>query len=272
MAEEDEGQEGEENKPKQLTPAEEKASKNGWRPEEDWKGDPDDWVPAKEFNFRGELMGRIAEQSSILNNFKNQIAERDSVIKDMSDLQGKISEREYKKALKTLQEQKAEAIDTGEGEAVVQLDDEIDDLKARRPAPDQQGDKPRKDDTPSEVVEWLQQSQNKWYVQDPFLKSVADGIAKTIINDNPNISPSLMLSQMDEKMRKELPHRFVDNPSPVNDLSPDDVTKGGKPPGERKRTFRDLNEIQQEICRRFEKLGVMTRKEYIDELVAQGDI
>jgi len=268
MAKEDEGKG---NEPKQLTSAETKASKNGWRPEADWKGDPDDWVPAKEFNFRGELMGRIAEQSSILNNFKNQIVERDNVIKDMSDLQGKISEREYKKALKSLQEQKAEAIDSGEGETVVQLDDEIDDLKGRRLQPAKPG-RPKKDDTPAEVVDWLQQTKNKWYVNDPFLKSVADGIAKGIIQANPNITPGLMLSQMDDKMRKELPHRFVDNPAVVNDLDPNDVTQGGKPPGQRKRTFRDLDEVQQDICKRFEKLGVMTRKEYIDELVAQGDI
>ena len=269
MAEEDEGTG---NEPKQMTSAEEKASKNGWRPEDDWKGDPDDWVPAKEFNFRGELMGRIAEQSSILNNFKNQIAERDKTIDDMSDLQGRISEREYKKALKTLQEAKAEAIDTGEGDAVVQLDDEIDELKRHQPNTATPGNKKIKNDTPPEVVDWLQRPQNKWYVNDSFLKSVADGIARDIIGKNPNISPSLMLAQMDDKMRKELPHRFEGNPSAVNDLDPDDVTKGGKPRGRRNPTFRDLDEVQQDICKRFEKLGVMTRKEYIDELVAQGDI
>ena len=49
-----------------VAPAEGKARKNGWLPEDDWHGEAGDWVDYKEFNLRGELMGRINEQSSII--------------------------------------------------------------------------------------------------------------------------------------------------------------------------------------------------------------
>ena len=144
MAEEETGTgEEENNEPAQIAPAEAKASKSGWRPKEDWKGDEDEWVDAKEFNYRGDLMGRISEQSSILNNFKNQIAERDKTIQDLVDHHKSMSDREYKKALKSLQSSKVEAIDDGDGASVVEIDNEIDELKEKRDAANKTGDTTR---------------------------------------------------------------------------------------------------------------------------------
>ncbi len=277
MAEDDTGTGDEGNQESaQMTNAEEEASKSGWRPKEDWQGEAADWVDAPEFNYRGQLMGRISEQSSILNNFKNQIAERDKTIDDLVDHHKSMSEREYKKALKTLQTEKVAALDDNDGESVVEIDNEIDDLKdkrtqANKPQP-QQSAKDIKDTTPPEVIDWLQKSQNKWYVNDSFLKSVADGIAKEIMQKNPNVTPTLLLSQMDSKMRKELPHRFEDNPS-VNDTETDDTTNSSSGKGKGKKLgMRDLNEDQAAVARRFIKSGLMTLDEYIDDLKTVGDI
>jgi len=261
------------NKSAEQTPAEEKASKSGWRPREDWKGEADEWVNAAEFNYRGQLMGRISEQSSILNNFKNQIAERDTAIKDMAQHHKNVAEIEYKKALKMLQDAKVEAIDEGDGESVVRLDDEIDDLKAQARKRTPKVNPKIKDTTPPEVIDWLQKPHNKWYVNDPFLKSVADGIAKGIIQANPQTSATRLLEQMDEKIRQELPHRFDGNPS-VNQSDADDVANSSnrtKGKG-RKLGMRDLDEEQQEVAKRFIKTKVMTLTEYIDDLKAIGAI
>lgn len=257
------------------TAAEDKAHKSGWRPKDDWKGDDDEWIDAREFNFRGELMGRISEQSSILSNFKNQIAERDKTIEDLVTHHKGVSEREYKKALKTLQDAKIEAIDEGDGSAVVEIDNEIDELKGKKQAAEKHvsPDKNIKDSTPPEVIDWLQKPQNKWYVNDSFLKSVADGIAKGLMQKNPNISPTNLLHQMDVKMREELPHRFDGNPS-VNETEADDLTNSssnGKAKS-RKLGMRDLDEEQQAIVRRFIKTKVMTLDEYIDDLKAIGEL
>lgn len=258
----------------QKTPAETKAFKNGWRPKEDWKGDEDEWIEAKEFNFRGELMGRISEQSSILSNFKNQIAERDQTIEDLVTHHKGVSDREYKKALKALQEQKVEAIDDGDGSTVVEIDNEIDELKDRR-AEASRATKESKatETTPPEVVDWLQKPQNKWYVNDSFLKSVADGIAKDLIRKNPNLGPASLLAKMDAKMREELPHRFEGNPA-VDEASADDRTNdpNRKPGSKRKLTMRDLTEEQQDIAKRFIKTKVMTLDQYIDDLKAIGEL
>ena len=258
---------------KKFTPTQEKAFSKGWRPEKDWDGESDEWVDAREFNFRGELMARISEQSSILNNFKNQIAERDTTIKDMSAHHKNVAEIEYKKALKMLQDAKVEALDEGESETVVKLDDEIDDLKQKaRRSKVPNTKKPIKDTTPPEVIDWLQKTQNKWYVNDPFLKSVADGIAKGIIQANPNTAPTRLLEQMDKKIREELPHRFDGNPS-VNQHDTDDTTPSRKSGQKGKKLgMRDLDEVQKDVAKRYIKLGVMTLDEYIDDLKTIGEL
>lgn len=276
MAEEDTGTgEEENNEPAQMTVTEEKASKSGWRPKEDWKGDEDEWVDAKEFNYRGDLMGRISEQSSILNNFKNQIAERDKTIQDLVDHHKNMSDREYKKALKALQSSKVEAIDDGDGASVVEIDNEIDELKDKRDAANKTDGKPRdqniNDTTPKEVIDWLQKPQNKWYTTDSFMKNVADAIAKELYQKSPNLPPATLLQQMDERMRKELPHKFEDNPS-VNNLGTDDATHSSRKPRTKKLSMRDLNDDQQAVARRFIKSGLMTLDEYIDDLKTVGDI
>ena len=43
----------------QVDPYEEAARKEGWRPKEEFEGDPEKWRPAKEFVERGELFGKI---------------------------------------------------------------------------------------------------------------------------------------------------------------------------------------------------------------------
>lgn len=49
---------------KTLSEAEEKAQKRGWRPKEEYKGDPDKWVDAEEFNRQTPLHDTIAELST----------------------------------------------------------------------------------------------------------------------------------------------------------------------------------------------------------------
>ena len=40
-------------------PYESEAREQGWKPKEEYEGDPEKWRPAKEFVERGELFGKI---------------------------------------------------------------------------------------------------------------------------------------------------------------------------------------------------------------------
>ena len=55
--------------PVQLTAIEERASAQGWRPKDEWDGDPDEWVSAREFVRAGELFKKIDDQTVRSKNF-----------------------------------------------------------------------------------------------------------------------------------------------------------------------------------------------------------
>jgi hypothetical protein len=47
----------------QFTEIEQRAAEQGWRPQDEWDGEPDDWRTAREFLDRGEFFKKIDEQN-----------------------------------------------------------------------------------------------------------------------------------------------------------------------------------------------------------------
>jgi len=253
-----------------LTPAEVKASEAGWVPEADWKGEPDEWVRASDFNIRGELMHRISEQSSIIKHLESKVVTRDTAIDDLQELQTKISDKAYKDAMRDLKAKKVQALDDDDSVKVVQLDDEISELQANKPtAASKPNKQPPAHETPKEVTDWLEAPRNQWYAKDTLLRSIADGISKSIMDKSPNITPTALLAELDKTIRKELPHKFTPPTGVDGGDSEYNNTQHRQP---KLPAFSALSEEQQAAGKRFAALGLMTKKEYIEELAKTGDI
>lgn len=252
-----------------LSPAEEKAITAGWVPESEWQGEAGEWVSAKDFNFRGELMGRISEQSSIIKHLESKVSTRDEAIDDLQNLQTKITEKAYKDAMRDLKQKKVEALDLADNHKVVQIDEEISELKANKPAEQPTQQRQVAPETPKEVLDWLEAPKNQWYNKDEVMRSMADGISNNILKNSPNITPAALLQKLDQTIRQELPHKFKGQSSVDEGGSQltSNQTRGSKQP-----TFADLSEEQQQVAKRFASIGVMTKKEYIAELVAAGEL
>lgn len=254
-----------------ATPAEDKARKNGWLPEADWHGSAEDWVDFKDFNLRGEFMGRIQEQSSIINHLTNKVADRDTALQEMAELQAKISEREYKKALSDLLSQKKEALAEDNYDKVVDIDEEISEIKAAKPTVQEVVEEvEQNEEIPKEIVDWLSKPEQSWYHTDKVLRMMAEGFAVGLQQENPNIPPLQLIEQVDKKIRAEMPHKFnaeagVDTGGEYT-ANPTRRGNGSKP------TFADLDEEQKTVCRRFERLGTLTRAKYIQSLVDIGEL
>src|SRR5258708_7163838 len=101
---------------------EEKARKLHWAPLEEWRGDPEDWVPAKEFVQRQKLYDRIDSLKDAIKSQKREFeADFQVVTKAVTDM----SAQAYKKALGELKAQRAIAVEDRNVEAVEALDEEI---------------------------------------------------------------------------------------------------------------------------------------------------
>ena len=250
-------------------PAEAKARENGWAPLEEWRGREEDWVNYDMFNVKGELMSRIQEQSSIINHMKNKVSERDGVIQDMSALQNQLTERAYKEALRDLTAQKKEAFEDSDFEGLTRIDEEINDLKAAKPKPVEAAPVEEEVGVAPEIVDWLQKPEQSWYHTNDTLRGVAEGIAGVALQSNPDLTPTQLIAHVDKTIRKEMPQHFNNT---------GDVDSGGETNGSPRRgkgklpSFSSLTDEQKAVATRFERVGAMTKKEYIQSLVELGEI
>ena len=234
-----------------LTPIEQKAAEQGWVPKDQWQGDEESWRPAKEFLDRGELFKKIEDQNRTIKEFKR-------ALEDLKGHHAKTRETEYARALAELKSQKKAALEEGDADQVIKLDDQIDLVKEEQLKMKQQEIRvPEAPQIDPEFTSWV--SKNKWYETSEPMKAYADKIGRDLAYSG--ASPSEVLREVERRVKAEFPHKFV-NPNrekaaPVEGS----VNKGGKGVD----SFQ-LTDEERRVMQRFVRTGVMTEKEYIAEL------
>ena len=109
----------------------------GWVPKEEFRGSDTDWVDAEVFVKRGKEINPILRKNNelLLKKLDEKGKEIDSIkasVEEFKKFQKESFERksaEYEIQIATLKTKKREAIAAGDGNLVVDLDDQIDDLK-----------------------------------------------------------------------------------------------------------------------------------------------
>jgi len=260
--------------PDELTGEEARAAEDGWRPESEWEGETKDWIGAKEFNFRGELMSRISSQTAQLTATEKKTDELTKALHILGEHHKKTSETEHKRILKALKNEKIMAMEEGDVATTVELDDKIADLKESKKVEDAQFVEAKQtqeaNGVPPEVTSWLASTENAWYHTDPIRKGVADALSDAYVRDNPNAPIIDMLKHVDKAIRQEMPHKFT-NPNATNGkVTETSTTKRSK---NKKFTSRDLDDEQKVAAKTFVDMGVFgSMQEYVDELVSNGDL
>jgi len=79
----------------QVDSYESQAREQGWKPKEEYEGDPEKWKPAKEFVERGELFGKI-------DTLGKDLKETRKALKMLQEHHAKVKETEYKRAVDDL--------------------------------------------------------------------------------------------------------------------------------------------------------------------------
>lgn len=253
-----------------------RAMDDGWRPESEWEGDASEWVGAKEFNFRGELMSRISSQTGQLADNAKKVEELSAALKVLGDHHKKTAETEHKKILATLKREKIAALEDGDAEAIVEIDDKVAELKEAKKEEDLQYKddvqevKDIKSEIPPEVNAWFANPKNAWYHSDPIRKGIADAVSASYMGENPDADLLDMLKHVDKTVREEMPHKFESAAARTSTVTEKGsrTTRKGK-----KFTTRDLDEDQKSIAKTFVEMGVFKNaQEYVDELASNGDL
>lgn len=256
----------------EFTQTEVKAMEDGWRPEEEWEGESTDFVGAREFNFRGELMSKITSQSGKLHDQNKKVEELTKALKVLGEHQKKTTEVEHKRIMDALKREKVMALDEDDNMAVVEIDEKIADLKESKKEAAEEKDiiKEVKKETPKEIDNWFKDPKNDWYHKDPILQAVANSISDKYIDAHGEGDLAAMLKFVEQEVRKEMPHRFSD--TPVRRGKVTETTDGYKTKS-KKFTKKDLDEDQLEVAKTFVDMGVYKNvQEFVNELVKNGDL
>jgi hypothetical protein len=241
---------------------EQKARQEGWKPLEEFDGDPTEWAEAGEFLARGPLLREIKELK------KHISKQREATDRDMQLISkqfAQMSSAAYTKALADLQAQRDIAIEDRDTAAVRQLDKEIDDVKVGHAQAQATVNQTRTTQTVAATEElnaW--RGENKWFDSDKELQDEAVAIGVGYLAKNPNKTQGDMLSHVEDRIKKIYPEKFKQKEfMSDNDTSetPQKVESGNLRPSlgnkKGKMSAADLDDDERAVMKTLIKRGVL---------------
>jgi Zn-finger nucleic acid-binding protein len=236
---------------------ERKAAEQGWRPLDEWEGDPAEWRDARTFLDRGELLDRISSQS-------RKLKEVQTAMRSMEEHNRKLAEAAAKEQLDEYRARKKEALENNDAEAVVVLDEKIDEVKDTISELKTQKELPAASGEPHpQFVSWVER--NSWYAQDAEMRDFADSVGHTFAKRNVGLEPAKVLEYVEKQVKRAYAEKFTN----TQRERPSMVETGG---GQRKQTVpkaKDditLSEEETGVMRNLIRGGHITEEEYKKQL------
>ncbi len=150
-----------------------------------------------------------------------------------------------------LEEQLAQAVTDGDGQAFQQTRNELESMKPQQPPDTSAWDQLSRD--------WA--SENKWYNENRKMGAYADGIADQIRSEG--YSGQAYFSEITKRVREDFPEEF-ENP---NQSRPAGVEAGGQlsTPDSKVQTYANLPPDAKAACDNFVKQGFMSKEDYVSQ-------
>lgn len=226
---------------------EQEAISTGWVPEDQFKGDPEKWKPAKDWVERGEtfipfiqkenrgLKEKLESTESRLNATTEEIKALRTTMEKMASVNEKVSKREYERALKTIRKQQAQAIADSDPDAWEALEEQKD--KLEKPEEIKIESKPDQNKAdPNVYTEWSEA--NKWYMSDNDMTMFANAYGRSI-SQNDVGGYKGWLNAVEKKVRETFPHKFQ-NPNRETTTSVDSSDTRGNETVPKKKNYQSL--------------------------------
>ena len=236
----------------QFSEIERKALEQGWRPKEEWEGDPEKWRDAKEFTERGELFGKME-------NMSKELKETRKALKMLQEHHTKLKEADYKKSVDELKTAQKRYLEEGKADEYLKATEALTEIKAEQKAREVlESEKPKLD---PRFAEWV--NENSWYEKDSEMKRYADSIGMGYAQANPGMDPEDVLKYVSEEVKIRFRDKF-ENP---NRRKPNAVEGGGGAARASGKTNQiELTDDERRVMNTFVRQGIMSKEEYIEEV------
>lgn len=239
----------------QESEIEAKARTMGWRPKEEYSGDTSNWVDAEEFVGRAPLYEGLSKQGKKIKQMERQL-------NAMMEHNKQIHERNKQAQIEELESQKREALDEQDHNKVIEVDRKIRETE-QEPAPDvNQGINPA-------FVDWVED--NEWYTDNPDLAAIADRRGELLYQQNPNRPVEEIYKEVGEYIRGT--YIKEESTAPPPDGGSRQTRKASAKDTSPAALEAKLTEEQRKMMNEYvNDLELMTKEEYIEQLVAAGTI
>ncbi len=244
---------------KEISPVEQKALELGWRPKEEFSGNEEDFIDAKEFVARQPFFEKISHQNK-------QIKELHKSLEAFKQHYTMVEKSAYERALQDLKASRRQALTDGDGDRFDAIDTEIKRVEKQveiledvRQAPVAE----TPDQLPPAFASWV--SQNRWYETTKYMRDFADDFGKSL--HARGMAPDEVLKEVTAAVKKEFPHKFT---NPNRAAAPIVGTPGAGASPKRENLKAQLNEQELKIMNTLVRGEVLTEEKYLADLAATG--
>lgn len=253
--------------------AEKEARQYGWVSKDEFKGDEADWKDAETFLKRGqEINGFLRKNNEKLEGTNQrlvaELAEIKQTIQEFREFHKESLANAKKRAIEELKKEQATALERGDGERFVEINDQIEEIKkvTDKPAEEKKGKTEQVIIfTPQELNAWNEK--NDWYGKNTEMSIFTDELADVLLVKQPELRGQEFLDALTRRVKKEYPEYF-ENPNRNN--SEVSGASGTRPAGSsKKKSYDNLPPEAKAACDKFCKTRgpdgkpLMTREEYV---------
>ena len=242
----------------------------GWKPEEEFEGNPGKWTDAESFlelhsKNNGALRKAVAAQAKKLEEFEKQMSSMDAAHKKIFDIQLRKQKDEFDQQVAFLKAQKREALRSGEHETAADIDEQLDTLRERGPElPDVPETPQSKSSDPNDwkknpvMVEWA--SRNSWFTVDKELTAFAGGTGQALRANNPDMDFAKLLDEVTRLAQKAYPEKFGTRRS----SGVEEATPGATRMASNAKTYGSLPKDARAACDEAVSEGGITQKQWVE--------
>lgn len=252
----DQVQENVEGTEEQISDIEQRALEMGWRPKADFDGEEADFIDAKEFVRRKPLFDKIEHQSKELKEIRK-------VLRSLQDHHVKVKETEFQRAVDFLKVQKKQAYEEGDTDKIIEIDDQIAEMRESKRAQAQLVDtNTEAKQVHPDFAAWV--TANPWYAQDKSLRTFADSLGVSHAQENPDKTPQEVLQYVKSAVKRAYPEKF-NNPNKTKPAAVDGGTSSTKVGSG---TKFQLTADEERVMKQFERQGIFNDKFTKDMYIA----